>query len=88
LENGVPAKLICDGPLLEDSVIESEANVNFQSFLNTLNREIFAAQNVGEFDFFQLAVDKILRTIYALFLIPKYLKHFIESFELSYREQE
>jgi hypothetical protein len=27
---------------------------------NTVNREIFAALKVGEFAFFQLAVDKIL----------------------------
>jgi hypothetical protein len=30
---------------------------------NTVNREIFAALKVGEFAFFQLPVDKILRLL-------------------------
>jgi hypothetical protein len=31
--------------------------------INTVNREIFAALKVGEFAYFQLAVDKILRLL-------------------------
>jgi hypothetical protein len=33
---------------------------------NTVNREIFAALKVGEFTFFQLAIDKILRLLQKL----------------------
>jgi hypothetical protein len=34
-----------------------------QILLHTVNREIFAAIKVGEFAFFQLAVDKIPRLL-------------------------
>jgi hypothetical protein len=38
-------------------LVESLKHVN--TWFNTVNREIFAALKVGEFAFFQLAVDKI-----------------------------
>jgi hypothetical protein len=36
---------------------------NISPFTHTVNREIFAALKVGEFAFFQLAVDKIPRLL-------------------------
>jgi hypothetical protein len=38
------------------------SDISYQ-FRITVNREIFAALKVGEFAFFQLAVDKILRLL-------------------------
>jgi hypothetical protein len=35
--------------------------------MSTVNREIFAVLKVGEFAFFQLAVDKILRLLQKFF---------------------
>jgi hypothetical protein len=37
--------------------------MTIEIYLYTVNREVFAAQKVGEFAFFQLAVDKIPRLL-------------------------
>jgi hypothetical protein len=46
-----------------ETLVSHEGSSLMSSLLNPVNREIFAVLKVGEFAFFQLAVDKIPRLL-------------------------